>query len=80
MLLWGQRSVEPKKTWFETFLLLRPYFFGHSCALWPGGMFRGALDDDREDIIRVEQDMPRIVACRDFAGISTAWRMSIARH
>jgi predicted amidohydrolase len=44
-------------------------FFGRSCAVGPDGTILGALDHDREDILRVEINLARIVAYRGFTGI-----------
>ncbi len=44
-------------------------FFGRSCAAAPDGTILGALDHDREDVLRVDIDLARIAAYRGFTGI-----------
>jgi len=46
-------------------------FFGRSCAVAPNGRVIGALDHDREDILRVEIDLREIAQYRAFTGIWT---------
>lgn len=44
-------------------------FFGRSCATAPDGAVIGALDHDREDVLRVEIDLSLIERYRSFVGI-----------
>lgn len=46
-------------------------FLGRSCAVAPSGRVLGALDHDREDVLRVELDLEEITAYRSFTGIWT---------
>lgn len=44
-------------------------FFGRSCALGPDGRLLGALDHDREDVLRVGIELEEIARYRSFTGI-----------
>lgn len=44
-------------------------FYGRSCAVAPNGRVIGALDHDREDVLRVEIDLEEIAQYRAFTGI-----------
>ena len=44
-------------------------FFGRSCAVGPDGTLLGALDHDREDVLRVNIDLAEIARYRSFTGI-----------
>lgn len=44
-------------------------FFGRSCAVAPDGRVLGALDHDREDVLRVEIDLAEVARYRSFTGI-----------
>lgn len=44
-------------------------FFGRSCAVAPNGRVIGALNHDREDVLRVEIDLKEIAQYRAFTGI-----------
>lgn len=44
-------------------------FFGRSCALGPDGTLLGALEHDREDVLRVGIDLSAIARYRSFTGI-----------
>lgn len=46
-------------------------FFGRSCAVAPGGRVIGALDHDREDVLRVDIDLQEIARYRAYTGIWT---------
>ncbi|KQK30952.1 nitrilase [Bosea thiooxidans] len=46
-------------------------FFGRSCAVAPDGRVLGALDHDREDVLRVEIDLAEVARYRSFTGIWT---------
>lgn len=44
-------------------------FFGRSCAVAPDGAVLGALDHDREDVLRVQLDLAAVARYRSFTGI-----------
>ncbi|WP_010140271.1 carbon-nitrogen hydrolase family protein [Oceanicola sp. S124] len=44
-------------------------FFGRSCALGPDGRLLGALEHDREDVLRVSLDLAEVARYRSFTGI-----------
>jgi predicted amidohydrolase len=44
-------------------------FFGRSCALAPDGALLGALDHDREAVLRVKLDVAEVARYRSFTGI-----------
>jgi omega-amidase len=44
-------------------------FFGRSCAVGPNGRLLGALDHDREDLLRVEIDLEEVARYRTATGI-----------
>lgn len=44
-------------------------FFGRSCAVAPDGTVLGALDHDREDVLRVEIDLAEVTRYRSSTGI-----------
>ncbi|MDH5858698.1 carbon-nitrogen hydrolase family protein [Lampropedia aestuarii] len=46
-------------------------FLGRSCAVAPSGRVIGALEHDREDVLRVDLDLDEIAAYRSFTGIWT---------
>ncbi|SSW70035.1 carbon-nitrogen hydrolase family protein [Achromobacter agilis] len=46
-------------------------FFGRSCAVAPNGRVIGALEHDREDVLRVDIDLQEVARYRAFTGIWT---------
>ncbi|MBY6089792.1 carbon-nitrogen hydrolase family protein [Maritimibacter alkaliphilus] len=56
-------------------------FFGRSCAIAPDGTVLGALDHDREDVLRVALDLGAVARYRSFTGIWADHRPALyARH
>jgi len=44
-------------------------FFGRSCAVGPDGRLLGALEHDREDVLRIRIDLDEVARYRSFTGI-----------